>query len=291
MRNLLTPMRDRATRRVRTFLVGEDLPISSTGYCGDQGLIGPNSVSWMVLSDPSTLLGGLAAVLQQACHPLVLQGVSDHSAFRDDPLGRLRRTVSYVLASTYGATSEVEALAARINRVHQQVQGADATGARYSAEDERLKLWVHCSLTHSILLAWQAYGPRPLTPAEQDSFVSEQARVVALLGVRAPGTLRALNEELATFQTELGRCDATEEAVTFLSAPPVGMALRLVYSVVYKGAVALLAPEYQQILALHHGSSALSRVFCRAWRVVIPTNAILKTATARAARPPRPVVI
>ena len=65
MRNLLTPMRDRATRRVRTFLVGEDLPISSDGYCGDQGLIGPSSVSWMVLSDPSTLLGGLAAVLQQ----------------------------------------------------------------------------------------------------------------------------------------------------------------------------------------------------------------------------------
>lgn len=288
MRNLLTPIRDRATRRIREFLVGSDLPISSDRHCGDKGLLGPDSVSWMVLSDPSTLFGGLAALLQQACHPLVLQGVSAHSEFREDPLGRLRRTVSYVLASTYGATPEVEALAERINRVHRHVQGTDSTGARYSADDERLKLWVHCSLTHSLVLAWQAYGPRPLTLEEQDSFVSEQARVVRLLGVKAPETLRSLREELTTFESELGQSEATQEAVEFLVSPPVGTLLRLVYSVVLRGAVSLLAPNYRRLLSLSRGSSVLARVFCRAWRVVIPTNAILKAATARSLRTPRP---
>ncbi len=60
---------------------------------GDPGLFGPDSVSWQVHGDfTSMLIGGIGALLLQALHPLALAGVWDHSNFRDDLLGRLRRT-------------------------------------------------------------------------------------------------------------------------------------------------------------------------------------------------------
>jgi uncharacterized protein (DUF2236 family) len=40
------------------------------------------------------LIGGISALMLQALHPLALAGVWDHSNFREDMLGRLRRTSS-----------------------------------------------------------------------------------------------------------------------------------------------------------------------------------------------------
>ena len=57
---------------------------------GDPGLFGPDSVSWQVHGDfTSMLCGGVSALLLQMLHPLALAGVWDHSNFRDDIFGRL----------------------------------------------------------------------------------------------------------------------------------------------------------------------------------------------------------
>ena len=69
---------------------------------GDPGLFGPDSVCWRVHGDfTSMLIGGISALLLQALHPLALAGVWDHSNFRDDLLGRLRRTVREGVAPTW----------------------------------------------------------------------------------------------------------------------------------------------------------------------------------------------
>src|SRR5512140_229706 len=76
---------------------------------GDRGLYGPDSLTWRVHADlPSMMVGGIAALMLQALHPLAMAGVDEHSDFRVDPLGRLRRTAAFVAAVTFGGMPLVE---------------------------------------------------------------------------------------------------------------------------------------------------------------------------------------
>tara|TARA_B110000003_G_scaffold16040_1_gene15901 strand:+ start:23916 stop:24212 length:297 start_codon:yes stop_codon:yes gene_type:complete len=62
----------------------------------------PDSELWLVNRYANGLLFGPAAVLLQVAHPQVAQGVVDHSDFREDALGRLRRTLSTVNRIAFG---------------------------------------------------------------------------------------------------------------------------------------------------------------------------------------------
>ncbi len=44
-------------------------------------------------------------------------------------------------------------------------------------------LWVHCVEVHSFLAAYRAYA-RPLTVADQDRYLAEQATAAELIGFR-----------------------------------------------------------------------------------------------------------
>ncbi len=69
---------------------------------GDPGLFGPESITWRIHGDFSSMLcGGVSALLLQMLHPLALAGVWDHSSFREDMLGRLRRTSQFISATTF----------------------------------------------------------------------------------------------------------------------------------------------------------------------------------------------
>ncbi|MEU2630727.1 oxygenase MpaB family protein, partial [Kitasatospora sp. NPDC007106] len=87
-----------------------------------EGLFGPESVTWRVHADPAMLLGGLRALLLQALHPLAMAGVSQHSAFREDPWGRLDRTAAFIGAVTYGTGEEAREAVDRVRRVHRHVR-------------------------------------------------------------------------------------------------------------------------------------------------------------------------
>jgi len=68
--------------------------------CAD-GLFGPRAVAWRVHGDvTSMMIGGVAALLLQMLHPAVLAGVWDHSNFRADMRGRLRRTARFIAQTT-----------------------------------------------------------------------------------------------------------------------------------------------------------------------------------------------
>ena len=81
---------------------------------GDPGLYGPDSEVWQVHGDfPSMLCGGVAALLLQMLHPLALAGVWDHSTFREDMLGRLRRTSQFIAVTTFGNRADAQTLIER----------------------------------------------------------------------------------------------------------------------------------------------------------------------------------
>src|SRR3954451_6630835 len=84
----------------------------------DQGLYGPDSVTWRIHGDPAMALAGFRFLLLPAVHPLVMAGVDANSTFRGDPRRRLRRTGEWVATVTYGTTQEAEQAGRVLRAVH-----------------------------------------------------------------------------------------------------------------------------------------------------------------------------
>ena len=60
------------------------------------------SITWRLAGDARLMLGAGYALLLQVSHPVVGAGVSEHSNFREDPWGRLVRTLDYSNTMVYG---------------------------------------------------------------------------------------------------------------------------------------------------------------------------------------------
>ena len=189
---------------------------------GDMGLFGPGSVAWEVHGDfTAMMIGGVAALLLQMLHPAALAGVWDHSDFRRDMLGRLRRTARFVSGTTYGSTEAAERLIVRVRRVHDRVVGDLPGGGRYAANDPTLLTWVHVAEAVCFLAAHQRYRGALPRPA-QDRYFAEMAGLARRLGAGdVPETRRTVNDYLHAMRPALRADDRTREvARALMSQPP-----------------------------------------------------------------------
>ena len=150
-------------------------------YPDDPGLFGPESITWKIMGDVSSFIGGIRALLIQAAHPEVAAGVANHSTYRDDPLGRLSRTASYVTATAFGAMPEVEKSIKMVSSAHRPVSGTSSRGEKYSAGNPEMAAWVHNALIDSFLVSYQNFGPFVLEEEEADSYVYEQTNLGNLM--------------------------------------------------------------------------------------------------------------
>lgn len=186
--DLLTLLPQRHIRRwvLSAFPRDPDAAIDYDRPPGDPGLFGPDSVTWTVHgSFPGMLAGGLCALTLQTLQPRALAGVWDHSNFRDDVLGRLRRTTRFVGATTYAPRADAEALIARVRRVHAHVRGVTADGTPYAADEPELLTWVHVTEAYSFLQGYRRYARAALRPGAADRYYDEVRRIAEALGARA----------------------------------------------------------------------------------------------------------
>jgi uncharacterized protein (DUF2236 family) len=162
----------------------------------DAGLFGPSSMTWRVNREGALLLGGGRALLLQVAHPLVAAGVAEHSNFREDPFGRLYRTLDTVTTVVFGSTEEAEEAAARLKRVHTRVKGTAEDGTPYVATAHDLIMWVHATLVDTSLLVYETYVG-PLTLDERCRYYEEQKILGVKYGVpydEQPATYQDFNE-------------------------------------------------------------------------------------------------
>ena len=178
------------------------------------GLFGPQSVLWRVHGDVTTMMvGGVAALLLQMLHPAVLAGVWDHSNFRRDMLGRLRRTARFIAVTSYAGREEAEAAIARVRAVHDRIGGTLPDGMRYSANDPTLLAWVHVTEAVSFLDAWIRYAEPRMSAADQDRYFAEMARVAEALGAAPVPRSRAEAMALIDAMRPALVCDARTREV------------------------------------------------------------------------------
>jgi uncharacterized protein (DUF2236 family) len=180
----------------------------------DAGYFGPDSVTWRVHTDPMMLVGGVRALLLQALHPRAMAAVSRHSTFREEPWRRLMRTAAYIGVTTYGTTAEADAAAARVRRVHAAIP---------DAEDPELLRWIHCCEIESFLQAGRRSG-LPLTDADADRYVAEQARSAEFVGLAAaavPHDTAGLAAYFGVMRPLLAVTPQAREAARYLLIPPM----------------------------------------------------------------------
>ena len=163
------------------------------------------------------------ALLLQVTHPSVGAGVTQHSNFREDPWGRLLRTLDYTTAVTYGGPDLAWEMGRRVREMHKRINGVRPDGERYHALEPRPYAWVHATLAESIVRAHHLFCSPALSPGETEAFWSEWRRMGRLVGVRYEDLPETWPELLAYFdemvERELEDTEAAQDVLASLADP------------------------------------------------------------------------
>lgn len=251
----MQPIKDAITRQVVGMFNDRDRgerPVTRSAAA----LFPPDAVIRRVHGDvTSMLVGGVAALLLQMLHPGALAGVWDHSNFRKDMGGRLRRTARFIATTTYADADAAEAAIARVRAIHERVKGTLPDGTPYAATDPHLLAWVHVTEATSFLKAWIRYAEPHMSGRDQDAYFAEFAEVAAKLG--ADPVPRSRAEAAALVDAMRGELRADERTRTVaglvLAQPPRSLALAPFQRMAMEAGVDLL-PDWARRM---HGFAAV----------------------------------
>jgi len=240
---------------------------------GDPGLFGPDSITWRIHADfPGMLAGGLCALMLQTLHPLALAGVWDHSNFRTDLVGRLRRTTNFVAGTTYASRPEAQKLIDRVAGIHEQVRGTMPDGRAYRADDPALLTWVHVTESYGFLEGFRRYSPLTLPDGAADTYYAEVRRVAEMLGARdVPGSEAEVAAFFARMQGELRLDERSREVLQVLSSIRLPVPMAGLSRDLFLGAGTALLPEWaSRTLEFGRFERARAALASRSLRTIAP---------------------
>ena len=233
----------------------------------DEALFARDTPIRMVHADiVAMMVGGIRGLLLQMLHPHALQGVLDHSNFRSDMHGRLRRTARFIAVTTFGHRDDAQAAIDRVNRIHAAVGGTLPDGSPYSASDPRVLAWVHVAEATSFLAAYLRHVRPDMPGAEQDEYYRQFAVIALALGADPVPTNRAEAETIfRDLRGDLAASPAAREVADLVlgqrpkGAPPAVQAL------LGAEAVALLPPFARSMLGLERPGLAAIPARAATW--------------------------
>jgi len=142
---------------------------------------GPGTMHWDTAGEYRNLLVAGSALVIQTMHPAVGAAVAEHSTYRDDPWGRLSRTLTSVQTWVYGGADGPEE-GRRLRETHKEISGVDERGRSYHALNGEAWAWVHLSLFERFITLNRYFGT-PFTPDQERRFYAESRRLGAILRV------------------------------------------------------------------------------------------------------------
>jgi uncharacterized protein (DUF2236 family) len=196
----------------------------AAGAAADHGLFGPASVTWR-LAEPVMWVAGIRALYLQALHPRVMRGTWQNTALADpkQAWGRFVRTTEYVHVRTYGSLAEVERAGRRVRKIHAALRGTDEDGSEFRLDEPELLLWVHCTEIGSYADIARRSG-LPLARGDLDTFVDEQRRAAAVVGLdpaTVPASVAGLDRYFAVMRPRLRVTPEARQALLRSFSPPL----------------------------------------------------------------------
>ncbi|RZS40921.1 uncharacterized protein (DUF2236 family) [Herbihabitans rhizosphaerae] len=168
-----------STKRLRELGLGARSKITPHA---DDGFFGPDSVTWKVWTYPSSLTVGFQrAVVVEELDPALVASVDATGAIRNRPRARYDRTLRYFAMVAFAGTRDTMKAADVLVKVHSVGIGIEpGSGKPYDANDPQSQLWIHLTAWHSILYAYEKYGPGRLSPEEEARYWADCAAAAEL---------------------------------------------------------------------------------------------------------------
>ncbi len=194
----------------------------------DYGFLGPDSISWKVWTHPTSYVIGFArAVTIEHFDPNLAAAVIQSGGVKYRPSTRYGRTLRYFAMQLF-AGAEVTCKAADVLvKVHSKAVGHDpVTGGTYDANSGDSQLWIHVTAWHSILKAYEMFGPGRLTEAEELQFWAEMKEIAKLQTIdpdAVPTTRAEVHQYFEDWRPRLAASEGAQDMIHFIM--PLDVAL------------------------------------------------------------------
>ncbi len=202
----------------------------------DYGFFGPSSVTWKVWSYPTSLTVGFQrAVVVEELDPALIAAVDQTEAVRYRPRTRYDRTLRYFALVAFGDSASTIKASDVLVKIHAKGVGIEPlSGNRYDANDPHSQLWIHLTAWHSILYAYERYGPGRLSIEEERRYWEECAVAAELQTcdpADVPRSREGIREYFAAMRPKLAGSEAAQAMMAHLldaevMLPPTPAALR-----------------------------------------------------------------
>jgi uncharacterized protein (DUF2236 family) len=170
----------------------------------DYGFFGPDSVAWKVWGYPTSLTIGFSrAVVVEELDPNLVASVDRTQDIYRRPKTRYDRTIRYFALVAFGDSRTTAQAADILVKVHSKAIGTEPYGGgQYDANDPDSQLWILVTGWHSVLKAYEMYGPGRLTEAEEAQYWAECA-VAAELQTCDPADVPRSREGIRQYFEEM----------------------------------------------------------------------------------------
>jgi len=179
--------------------------------------LGPDSLMWRYFGDIRALLFLGQALTIETAHPVIGQGVADHSTFKTDPYGRFQRSLDLLWPVVYNTPQGALAYGVRLRERHRAIRGTFTDGKTYHAFDPEAYLWVHMHGFDMVVRLAEGAG-EPLTEVQQSRLLEEWRQMGLLLGVREEDMPDDIPTFWARFDDIIQNSLAMNDTLTYLLA-------------------------------------------------------------------------
>lgn len=201
--------------------IREWLSLPTAEPAEDYGFFGPDSVTWKVWSYPTSLsIGFQRAVVVEELDPALIAAVDRTQGIYQRPRTRYDRTLRYFAMVAFDASRSTAEAADVLVKIHSKAIGVDpVTGAKYDANDPQSQLWIHLTAWHSILCAYETFGPGRLSAEEEEQYWADCARAAELQTfdpADVPRTREGIREYFEQMRPQLIGSDIAKKAMRHL---------------------------------------------------------------------------
>ena len=228
----------------------------------DYGFFGPDSVAWRVWGYPTSLTVGFQrAVVVEEFDPFLLASVEATNKVRTQARTRYDRTIRYFATVAFADSRTAVKASEVLMKVHAMNTGVEpVSGKRFDANDPDSQLWILLTGWHSVLYAYERYGPGKLSPEDERRYW-EACAVAAELQTcdpdKVPRTREGIREYFERVRPRLAASEATQSMIDHLLKadvifPPLPAILKpgaWVVSRIQRAATIATMPRWQRQMA------------------------------------------